>query len=184
MIRLLAAVFAVGVYVAPVLVLPAPAIAVVGLPPLLLVAMGIAGGWRRPVTAGACLFVAHYAMALWVSGRSVDVLGAAAFGLALVLLLEAVDLGCRTRGATIGAAVVRAQITRWSILAVVTLASAVLTTTLAIPLASALPAASAPLLAAAGALAVVLLLAAVIVRAGRTRPDAPDRIVLTTRIDG
>ncbi len=148
--------------------------AVVGLAPLLLVAVGIAWRWRRPATAGACLFVADYALAIWVSGRPVNVLGAAAVGVIVLVLLEAVDLACRTSGATIGAAVIRAQAARWAILAAVTLASAVLAATLAVPLAAALPATSAPLLAAGGALGVVGLLAAIVVKAARSRPSPLD----------
>jgi hypothetical protein len=167
MIRLLAAVVAVAVYAAPLAVLPMAVTALVGLAPLAVVAAAIAGRWRPPATAGACLFAVEYATALWVAGRPVDVFGAAAFGLAVLVLLEAVDLACRTRGATLGPGVVRAQVARWTALALVTLASAALATTLAVPLASAVPGAAAPLVAAAGALGVIGVLARGVVGASR-----------------
>ncbi len=174
MIQLLGGACALGLYAAPLAALPTPAVAGAGLLPLLLAVTGLAGRWRRPVTVAACLFVAEYAAVRWLVGGPADVLGAAAVGLGLVVLLEAADLAGRTREAHIGAGVVAAQLARWIGLAALTLAAVVLGSGLAVGLASALPSASAPVLAAAGALGVVLLLAGIVVRAGRARSSVRD----------
>ena len=169
MTRLLAAGFAVALFVVPLLTTPAPAVAAIGSAGLLLAAVAIAAPWRWPATAAACVFLADYAAALWVASGPVNVVGAAGFGLALLLLLEAVDLARRVRGATVDAAVVLSELGRWIGLGVGALAAAGLTMLLASSLATTLPPVVSPLLAAAGALGAIVILAVVIVRGGRSR---------------
>jgi hypothetical protein len=163
MMRLLAAASAGALFVLLCLATPARAVAVVG---LLLAAVAIAVLWRWLATAAACVFLVGYAVALWIERRPVDVLPPLGFGLALVLLLEAVDLACRTRGATIHGGVVRAALGRWAVLGAGSLLTVILTMELAARLAGALPAVASPLLAVAGALGSVLVLAALCRRAG------------------
>jgi xanthosine utilization system XapX-like protein len=166
MMRLLAAASAGALFVLLCLATPARAVAVVGLVGLLLAAVAIAVLWRWLATAAACVFLVGYAVALWIERRPVDVLPPLGFGLALVLLLEAVDLACRTRGATIHGGVVRAALGRWAVLGAGSLLTVILTMELAARLAGALPAVASPLLAVAGALGSVLVLAALCRRAG------------------
>ncbi|MEX2222486.1 MAG: hypothetical protein WEG40_11880 [Candidatus Rokuibacteriota bacterium] len=165
MIRLLAAASAVALLALVLLTTRAPAVAAVGLVGLLLAAVAIAARWRRLATAAACVFLVGYAAALWLERMPVSIGPAVGFGLALVLLLEAVDLACRVRGATVDGGVVRAALARWLALGAGALVALILAMALAALLATALPAAAAPLLAAAGALGSVLVLAALIRRA-------------------
>jgi hypothetical protein len=65
MIRLAAVLFALVLFVVPLLTAAMPAVAAAGLMGLLLAAVGIAGLWRWPVTAAACVFLTDYAAALW-----------------------------------------------------------------------------------------------------------------------
>ncbi len=136
--------------------------------------MGIAALWRSLLTAAACLFLTDHAAALWVAGAS----GAAGFGLSLLFLLEAVELGRRVRHAAVGTGVVRSQMVRGVGFAAATLAATMLVTALAGALAASVPFAAAPFVAAAGALGVVLAVAAAVTGAtGRRRggPGSPGR---------
>ena len=160
MIRLPAVVFAVVLFVVPLLTAPIRAVAVIGLIGLLLAAVGIAAFWRWPVTAAACVFLIDYATALWVAGASVSVVGAAGFGLSLLFLFQSMELARCVRHATVDTGVVRSQIVRWMGFGAATLAAAMLVMALAGPVAAAVPFATAPFAAAAAALGVVLALAA------------------------
>jgi hypothetical protein len=162
MIRVPAVAFALVLFVVPLLAAPIKPVAVMGGLGLLLAALGIAGLWRWPVTAAACVFSIDYAGALWVARASVSLGGAVAFGLALLLLLESIELGRCLRRATVDARVVRAQITAWLGFAVATLAVTLLGLALAGSLVASIPFAAAPFVAGAAALGVVLALAAVI----------------------
>ncbi len=166
MIRLPAAVFAVVLFVVPLLTTPAPAVAVTGLIGLLLAAAAIAALWRWPATAAACVFLVGYAVALSMAKGPVNVVRAAGFGVALLLLLEAVDLARRVNGATADGTVVRSELGWWIGLGLGALVVALLAMPVATSLATTVPPAVSPLVAAAGALGTVLILALVIRRAG------------------
>ena len=177
MICLPAILFAGILFVVPVLTATRQAVAVTGLLGLLLAAVGIATFWRGPVTAAACVFLTDYAIALWVAGPSVSVIGAAGFGLSLLFLLQSVELGRCIRHATVEAGVVRSHIVDWVGFGAATLAATMLVMALARAFAASVPFAAAPFVTAAGALGVVLALAAAVVGAtrdaSRRGPGAP-----------
>ena len=159
-----AASFAVVLFVVPCLTAPIQLVAVPGVIGLLLATLSLVTLWRWPVTAAACVFVSDYALALWVTGPSVSVVAAAIFGLALLLLLQWVELARCARHAAVDAGVVRSQIIGSMAFGASILGMAMLIMTLARGLAAAVPFTAAPLLAAAGALGVVLALATVLTR--------------------
>jgi hypothetical protein len=167
MIRLPAAAFALVLFGVPFLAAPSKAVAVVGVLGLLLAAVGIGGLWRWPVTAAACVFVIDYAGALSVARASVNVGSAVAFGLALLLLLESIELGRGVRGAAVDARVIRSQIAAWLGFATATLAVTLLGLALAGGLVASIPFAAAPFVAALAALGVVLALAMTMTGRGR-----------------
>jgi hypothetical protein len=175
MSRLPATAFALVLFVVPLLTMPVPAVAVTGLVGSLLAAVAIGALWRRLATAAACVFLADYAAALWMARGPVNVAGAAGFGLALLLLLEAVDLAGRIRGAAVDAPVVRSHLGPWIGLGVGAFAAAALAMALASSLATTLPPVVSPLLAVAGALGTALILAVVIRRSGKTAKIGEDR---------
>ncbi len=172
MTRLLAAAFAVVLSAAPVLIMPVPAVAVIALGGLLLATVGVAAFWRWPITAAACVFLADYAAALWVAAGPVNVAGAAGFGLALLFMLESVDLARRVRRAAVDGVVIRSHLGRWSGFGAATLASAALAVALASALATPMPPAIAPLLAAGGALGVMTTIAVIFTRVTSSRRSA------------
>ena len=59
---------------------------------------------------GGALAMIGYALALWSADAGVDIIGAAVFGIALVLLLDIGEIGRRWEGAEIAAEVMRAQL--------------------------------------------------------------------------
>lgn len=162
MTRIPAAVFALVLFAVPFLTAPIKPVAAVGMLGLLLAAVGISGLWRWPVTAAACVFLIDYAGALWVARASVSVGSAVAFGLALLLLLESVELARALRRASVDTRVIRSQLTAWSGFAVATFAGILLGLSLAGSLVASIPFAAAPFIAGAAALGVVLALAAII----------------------
>ena len=162
MIRLPAIVFALVLFAVPWVTAPTRPVAAAGALGLLLAATGIAGLWRWPVTAAACVFLIAYAGALWVARTSVSAGSALAFGLALLLLIESVELARALRRASVDGRVVRSQLTAWSGFAVATLAVTLLGLSLAGGLVGSIPFAAAPFIAGAAALGVVLALAAII----------------------
>ena len=162
--RLAAAAFAGVLFVVPYLTAPIQLVAVPGVIGLLLATLSIVTLWRWPITAAACVFVSDYALALWVIEPPVSVIGAASFGLALLLLLRWVELARCARHAAVDAGVVRSQIIGSMALGASILGMAMLIMALARGLAAAVPLTAAPLLAAAGALGVVLALATVLTR--------------------
>jgi hypothetical protein len=173
MIRLGAGAPALALFVLAVLTAPIRPVALIGLAGLLLAAVGIAAHWRWPVTAGACIFLTDYTAALLTAGGPVSVAGAAGFGLALLLLLQAADLARRVHRATVGAGVVRSQLARWIGLGAATLATTLVIVALAGAFAASVPFAAAPLLAAAGALGAMLALAMGAFRAAARRDPGP-----------
>ena len=162
MIRIPAAVFALVLFAVPWVTAPVRPVITGGVLGLLLAAVGIGGLWRWPVTGAACVFLIDYAGALWVARAPVSVGSAVAFGLALLLLLESVELARALRGASVDARVMRSQLTAWSGFAVATLAVTLFGLSLAGGLAASIPFAAAPFIAGAAALGVVLALAAII----------------------
>jgi xanthosine utilization system XapX-like protein len=166
MMRLLAAASAVALFVLLLLTTPAPAVALAGLVGLLLATVAIVALWRWLATAAACVFLIGYATAVWIESMPVSIGPALGFGLGLLFLLEAVDLACRVRGATVNGGVVRSVLGRWIALGTGTFVAAMLAMALATFFAAAVPAAASPLLAAAGALGSVWVLATLVRRAG------------------
>lgn len=162
MMRVPAAVFAIVLFAVPWVTAPIRPVAAAGALGLLLAAVGIGGIWRWPVTAAACVFLITYTGALWVARTPVSSGSAVAFGLALLLLIESVELARARRRASIDARVIRSQLTAWSGFAVATLAATLLGLSLAGSLAASIPFAAAPFIAGAAALGIVLALAAII----------------------
>jgi len=156
--------------VAPLVVLPAPPVIVLGLAGALLVTAGAITRWRWPTALAAGVFLTNYAGVLWVADAPLDVAGAAIVGLSLLFLLQSADLADRVRGAAVTTPVLRAHLARGTGFALATLAAAALAIALASALASPMPSAIAPLLAAAGALGVITAIALIVKRAlSRTR---------------
>lgn len=169
MIGLIAVALAIVLALIPLFAAPAPAVGLGGLAGLVLVMAAVVAGWRWPATVAAWIFLADYAAALAFAAAPLNVMTAVGFGLALLLLLQSVDLACRVRGATWGWRIVLREVGRWIALGIGALGSAALVLALARSLAALLPPSIAPLLAAGGALGAVLIAAAVIVRAARNR---------------
>jgi len=138
----------------------------VGLLGLALAVVAIAGGWREGATAAGVVFLVGYTLALRLEGRAVEPGAALGLGLALFLLLGAVDLARSARGATVHGPVVGATLVRWMALGAGSFLAATLAMELAAAVAVTLPAVASPLLAAAGGLGSVLVLAALFRRAG------------------
>ena len=164
MMRLAAAASGVVLFVVTCLAAPIQVVAVPGVIGLLLTTLSLVTLWRWPVTAAACVFVSDYALALWVTGPSVSVVGAASFGLALLFLLHSVELARCARHATVDAGVIRSLLVGWVGFGAAILGTAMLIMALARDLAAAVPFTAAPLLAAAGALGMVLALATALTR--------------------
>ena len=170
MIRVVAAVCAVFLFVVPAWTAAMPIVTVLGIAALALAAAGMVSPWRWPSVASACLFATDYALALWVTQAPVGVLTPAVTGAALLILLEAGELARTLRPATVGAAVVQSQLAGWLVFGGAAVASASVLTGLARGMAGTIPGAAAPLLAALGALGVVLALAAALSAAARRGP--------------
>jgi hypothetical protein len=162
MIRLLAAVTALVLFAIPCRTAPVRPVVVVGAAALLLAAAGIVGLWRWPATAAGCLFLTAYAGALWVARAPVNVMGAVAFGLALLLLLASIELGRGARRATVDVRAARSQLAAWLGFAVTTLACTLIGLAVARGLVASIPFAAAPFVAALAALGVVAALAALL----------------------
>ncbi len=173
MIRFLPAAIAVALAAAPVLIMPAPPVAVTALAGLLLAGGAIATRWRWAATAAAAVFVVDYAAALWLADARMSIAGAVGFGLGLLYLLESLDLAARVHGAAVDTAVVRSHLGRWSAFGAATLGAAALLLFLAHALAAPIPPAVAPILAAAGALGVVATVAFFVTRAAAGAAPPP-----------
>jgi len=165
--RLIAASAAIVLAAVPYATAPHAFVAAPAVLGLLLAALGVITLRRGPGTAAACIFVASYALALWVTGPSVRIVGALGFGLGVLLLLHALELARATRYAVVDPSVVRSQLGGWAIFGAATLGTAALVMAGARVLAGTVPLAAAPLVAALGALGVVLALAAALTRAAR-----------------
>jgi hypothetical protein len=175
MARLAAAAFACAAFAMPLLVARERAVAAIGAMGVLLAVLGIAAGWRWPITGAAGVFLVAYTAALLRAEAAPGVVVSAGLGLAIFLLLQSADLARRARHASPGLAVLLAQLRRWLVLGGAVLAAAVLGVGLAVALAPALPAAAAPFVAGAGAFGIVATIAAIVVRAARTARLRGDR---------
>lgn len=166
MIRILAAASAVALIALLRLTSRSEVVLWVGVAGLTLAAVALAAGWRWAATAAAVLFLVGYTLALGLERRPLEPGVALGFGLALLLLLAAVDLTARARGATVRGPVLGRTVARWTALGAGSLLAATLAMELAAAAAEALPVMASPLLAAAGGLGSVLVLAAILRRAG------------------
>jgi hypothetical protein len=79
----------------------------------LLCAFGVSRSMTGPATAGSVIAVIGYAVALWLAGQGIDVIGAALFGTAVLFLLDLHEFARRFRGADITNEVLRAQTAYW-----------------------------------------------------------------------
>lgn len=122
----------------------------------LLCAAGALGRSLALASAGTMVAVVGYALALWLASSPLDTLGAIAFSIALVLVLEGTAFARRFHRASVHPSVVRGQARSWIGLAV---ASAVIVTVLdglASLLVFVAPAPAYAAIAAVGALGAVL----------------------------
>jgi hypothetical protein len=118
-------------------------------------------GWLS--TTAACLFVADYALALSLTDGLGQFVRATVFGIALLLLLQPLELARCARYAT-DVGVMRSQVTGWLVFGVAMPGVIVLAFGVAHTIASSVPVLLAPLVAAAGAIGVLLGLAAGLTR--------------------
>lgn len=165
--RVPAAVFALALCGIPLGVAPIKPVAVGAGLGLLLALVGIAGLWRWPLLAAAGVLLIDYCAALWVARAPIQAGGALTFGLALLLLLQSVELGRGLRRARVEARLCRSQIVAWSGFAGATLGVTWLGLALGGGLATSIPFAAAPFVAALAALGAVWALTAVV--SGRSR---------------
>jgi hypothetical protein len=147
----------------PLLLTPAAPVAVPAAVAGALIAAGVLTLHIPLITAGSCLALIEYGLALVLARRALEPLSAIAIGEALLLLIQVVQFGGRVRGVDVSSAVVAAQIRYWLRVAMVTMALGLGVSALAMRVV--LPAVAAPMLGAAGAIAV---LAAAIRLARRT----------------
>ena len=164
MIRLVSAASALVLFALPFSAATTDLVALPGLVGLMLAAAGITTLSRWLLTAAACVFVTDYALALWTKPASISVVNAAGFGLALVILLQSLEVARCAHGAAVDAAVVRSQLAGWIGLAAATLATTMVLLGFSRGLAGVIPFAAAPLVAAAGAVGVVFALAKTLMR--------------------
>ena len=163
MMRPIAALAAIALYV--LVALGSPPLMLTGLAGLLPAAVAILARWRGMAVVAACGYLVAYTVALSIERAAPRLAPALALGVALIVFLQAVDLSARLRGATVEGSVVRAALQQWIAVGLGVLAAAIVTLTLAGPLAPILPHAASPLVAAAGGLASVVIVATLVRRA-------------------
>ena len=163
MMRLLAGAGALALFAAAVATAPLRPVAAGGGVALLLALAGIVTLRRWLVTTAACVFAANYALALRLADSTVDVIGSTAFGIALLLLLQPLEVArCGRQALDVG--VTRSQLRGWLAFGVAIPGVVVLALGLSHGIATSVPLLAAPLLAAAGAIGVLLGLAAALTR--------------------
>jgi hypothetical protein len=162
--RLAVAAFALVLWAIPFAVAPIKPVAAIGAVGLALAAVGIGGLWRGPVTAAACVFLIEYAAALAVARSPVSVGGAIAFGLAVLFLLESVELGRALRGARIEGRAIGSLVGARLALAATALGVTLLGLALAGGFVASIPFAAAPFVAGLAAFGIVLALATLVKR--------------------
>jgi hypothetical protein len=172
LVRFVAVASALVPFALPLATAPMRVVAVIGLAGLLLAVVGIAGLWRWPITAAACVFLVEYTAALWMTGAPTRIVSAVTFGVSLLFLFASVELGRSLRRAEVPARVYRAQFLGWTGFAVATIAATMAGVAIAGAAAGSIPFGAAPFVAAVGAAAVILALAAAMTHAGRSaRPS-------------
>jgi len=162
--RLAAAGFALVAFLLPLLTARPRALVLTGLVGLLLAAIGVVTLWRWPATAAACVLLVDYAAALWLVAGPPSAVGPTIFGLALLGLLQSMELGRTTRRATIDATLVRSELFGWAGFGAGIVAGVMLLAAAARGVASTIPLTAAPFLAAAGALGVLATVATMLRR--------------------
>jgi len=162
--RLGAAGFTLVAFVLPLLTARPRALVLTDVVGLLLATIGLITLWRWAATAAACLLLVSYAVALWLAARPPSAVGPTIFGLALLGLLQSIELGRTLRRATIEASVVRSQLLGWTGFAMGVVAGVMLLAAAARGVAAIIPLTVAPFLAAAGALGVLATVAAMLRR--------------------
>jgi hypothetical protein len=140
----------------PVLVLPVSVIGALGVLAGLACAAGALPRARPLVTVGASLALGQYALALSLAAAPPSFLGAAVFGVALVLVLDVTEFVRRFRGATLTPSARWRQVVHWAGSAALGVFVALALATLATALRVGGLAAVSPLLAALAALGAVV----------------------------
>jgi hypothetical protein len=110
--------------------------------------------WRMlSATLVGCVFaLINLAIALWLTGASLSVLSAVAFGVAQLLLLESTHFAAQFAAAEVDRAVSRGQMAWWISRSALCVAAAFFLVVLASALATVLPPYGRPIIAAVGAL--------------------------------
>jgi len=158
----------------PVLVLPTPAIALLGGAALLLCGAGVLGRAQPLVTASGALAVIQYALALSLAEPGPDLVGAAVLGVALLLVLDMADFWRRFHGATVAASAWRRQAGHWILGSVLGALAALLLAAAPSVVRFEGPPALHPLLAAASALGVAAGLMGALGQRARDGAAGPD----------
>jgi hypothetical protein len=153
MMRWLAALLGACVVGLPLLLTPAALVAVPAAVAAALIAAGVLVLYTPLITAGSCLALIEYGLALALGRRAPEPVSAIAIGEALLLLIQVVQFAGRARGVDVSSAVVAAQIRYWLRVAMVAMALGLGVS--AVSMRVALPAVAAPMVAAAGAIAVL-----------------------------
>jgi hypothetical protein len=133
---------------------------------ILLCAIGVQRHSLGPVTMGAVFATMGYAVALWFAADGIDVIGATAFGLALLFLMDLSEFGRRFHGATVAVSVIRGQTAYWIARAALILGAVALITLAGSVLASLVPAQGSAVIAGLG---VVIAFAGAVYAGSRTR---------------
>lgn len=111
------------------------------------------------VTGSALVFLVELAVALWLSAPQNAFALAVAFGLALGLLLQSVELARRLRGAAFDAAVPLVEVRHWIQTGIAAIVACMAAIGIATAITGLLPFVAYPFVAAAGALGTLLALA-------------------------
>jgi len=118
---------------------------------LLVCACGVLWYSLATLTTGCGLVIVAYTVGLCLSADAVDVIGATAFGLAILFLLDLAEFGRRFRGAAVASSVVRAQTVYWAGLATFMFGAVIFLTLIGSALAAIVPGASRAVVAGLGA---------------------------------
>ncbi len=156
MIRTLAGLLVLVLVGIPLLAAPSTLVGAFGLAAAALCAGGIFRLSIPLLTAGASLILIEYALALWMSAGSPDLVGAVGVGVTLALLFQIVGFAARFRGVAVDARVLWAQTRSWVGTGAASAAVAILLAVGAGSIALRLPLPAYPAAAGLGALAAFL----------------------------
>jgi hypothetical protein len=156
MTRYLAALAILPITALPLWIKPAWVVGVLAIGTGLFCAAGLLGRRLAVTLAGCVLAATDLALALWWSAASLSAFSAAAFGLALLFLLDATHFARQFAGARIDRSAWRAQLAWWIARAAGCFAATLLLVAIAWSLALVMPTFGRPILAATGALAAVI----------------------------